>query len=173
MGIVSRLREHIPTREHLAENRWLKFLGPVLKRPEFWKWSRRSVALGTAIGLFFGVLAPVAQIPLSAIAAILLRANLPAAVAGTLITNPLTAAPIYFAAYSLGSWIMGVQALSISDFGSREEVMALISLIPIVKPLMIGLVVLATVVGVTSYFLISVIWRWRVLQQRRRTTDIG
>jgi uncharacterized protein (DUF2062 family) len=55
-----------------------------------------------ALGFFFGLLVPLAQIPLSAAAAVTLRANVPAAVASTLVTNPVTFGPLYYAAWRLG-----------------------------------------------------------------------
>ncbi|MFJ4290633.1 DUF2062 domain-containing protein [Cupriavidus sp. NPDC089707] len=60
-----------------------------------------------ALGFFFGLLIPLAQIPRSAAAAVALRANVPAAVASTLVTNPLTFGPIYYAAWRVGSAILG------------------------------------------------------------------
>ena len=45
------------------------------------------IAAGVAIGLFIGVLIPVAQILLAAVAAVALRANIPVAAAATLITT--------------------------------------------------------------------------------------
>nr|WP_249221378.1 DUF2062 domain-containing protein [Cupriavidus sp. KK10] len=50
---------------------------------------------GLALEFFFGLLIPLAQIPLSAAAAVALRANVPAAVASPLVTNPMTLGPIY------------------------------------------------------------------------------
>ena len=38
---------------------------------------------------------PLAQIPASAIAATIFRANVPTAIGSTLVTNPVTFAPIY------------------------------------------------------------------------------
>ena len=81
-----RLRGWIPTREQLLANRWLRWLSPWLGHPRLWLWSRRGVALGVALGVFFGLLIPLAQIPLSAAAAVVLRANLPAAAASTLVS---------------------------------------------------------------------------------------
>ena len=60
-----------------------------------------------AVGIFFGLLVPIAQIPLSVGAAIVMGANVPAAVSSTLVSNPLTFAPIYYLAYQAGSRIVG------------------------------------------------------------------
>lgn len=70
-------RRFIPTQESLMNNRWLKWLTPWLAHPKLWHWSRRGVALGVALGVFFGLLIPIAQIPITAAAAVILRANLP------------------------------------------------------------------------------------------------
>src|SRR4051794_35702085 len=97
----NKLRQYIriPSREHLQSNRWLRWLGPLLNDPRLWHMSRRGIALGLALGVFFGLLIPVAQIPVSAAAAVLLRANLPMAAASTFVTNPVTFGPVYYGAY--------------------------------------------------------------------------
>lgn len=63
--------------------------------------------MGLAVGVFFGLLIPIAQIPAAALVALLLRANIPAAVGSTLVTNPITFPPVYYAAYHLGDWLLG------------------------------------------------------------------
>ncbi|MDO8959253.1 MAG: DUF2062 domain-containing protein [Rhodocyclaceae bacterium] len=80
---MDRLRTRTPTREQLAANRYLGWLAPFFGHPKLWHWSRRGVALGVAIGVFFGLLIPIAQIPLSAAAAVVLRANVPATAANS------------------------------------------------------------------------------------------
>lgn len=107
MTLRERLRIWAPTRERLENNRWIRWLAPWLGHPKLWHWSRRGVALGVALGVFFGLLIPLAQIPLTAAAAIVLRANLPAAAASTLISNPVTFGPLYYTAFQLGSWLTG------------------------------------------------------------------
>ena len=79
--------------------------GALLGHPRLWHWSRCSVALGTALGVFFGLLIPLAQIPVTAAVTVALRANLPVAVASTLI-SPVTFAPIHYSGWGKGrrSW---------------------------------------------------------------------
>lgn len=110
MKLASRLKSLIPKRETLVASRGLRWLSPWLGHPALWHWSRRSVALGGALGVFFGLLIPLAQIPAASAAAIVLRANLPIAAASTLVTNPVTFGPLYFAAYRLGHWLTGSDA---------------------------------------------------------------
>lgn len=85
--MMQRLRRWLPTREQVQANRWLRWLGPRLLHPRLWHFSRRGVAVGAALGVFFGLLIPIAQIPLAAGMAVLLRANLPAAMGSTLVTT--------------------------------------------------------------------------------------
>lgn len=164
-ALIQRLRALAPSREQLEANRWLRALAPYLADPKLWHWSRRGVAAGVAIGLFIGLLIPVAQILLAAAAAVVLRANVPVAAAGTLVTNPLTVPPIYYAAYHIGAWATGTSAtaaVSLSDPASLWASLGTIGL-----PLFAGLAITATCVAIASYLLISRMWVRRVAAKRR------
>ena len=110
---MQRLKARLPTPHSIRDNRWLRWMGPALHHPRLWHFSRKGIALGLALGIFFGLLVPVAQIPLSAAAAVALRANLPMAVASTLVTNPVTFGPVYFGAYQLGKFVLGEDTASV------------------------------------------------------------
>lgn len=174
---MKRLRDWLPSDEALRANRWLRWLGPALHHPRLWHMSRRGLALGMALGFFFGLLVPLAQIPLSAAAAVALRANVPAAVASTLVTNPLTFGPVYYAAWRLGGAVLGEPAEAPStpvaedpggpaDAGWWEATKRRI--LGVGKPLLLGLAILATGVGLSTYFLVSLAWRLSVWWKRRR-----
>ena len=173
--MFERLRRHFPTREQLVGSRWLRWMGPVLHHPRLWHWSRRGVALGVGIGVFFGLLIPIAQIPLSAAVAVALRANVPAAAASTLVTNPVTFAPIYFAAYKLGAWITGEDAGAEPQIPTVQPAAAdgklWQRLADVGLPLLVGLAITATLAGLASYALISLGWYWRVMRRRRLKTS--
>ncbi len=165
-------RRLIPNRETLLASRWLRWLAPWLGHPELWHWSRRGVALGVALGVFFGLLIPLAQIPVTAAVAIALRANLPAAAASTLITNPVTFAPLYYGAYRLGSWVTGDTASSPATPGavpSETGTTTWQRMAELGKPLIVGLSILAVTAGLATYFLIDLAWRWRSAQRRKRS----
>ena len=91
--MIEQLRRLLPTPEAAASNRWLRWLGPALHHPRLWRASRRAVALGAAIGVFFGFLIPIAQIPVSAAVAVALRAHVPSAMASTPVTRTKRQAP--------------------------------------------------------------------------------
>lgn len=173
LSMHERLRRLIPKREHLQQNRWLRWLGPYFHHPRLWHWSRRGVAMGVALGVFFGLLVPIAQIPLSAAAAVVLRANVPAAAASTLVTNPVTFGPIYYAAYQLGAWVTGQEArpraLEKSQAAGQEESPGIWQRLKALGlPLLVGLAIAATLMGLASYALISLAWYVRVKRKRRQ-----
>lgn len=135
--------------------------------------------MGVALGIFFGLLVPVAQIPLAVGAAVVLRANVPAAAVSTLVTNPLTFGPLYYAAYKLGHWVYGAPARATpailgEDAATaaglpRQEIALWVRLRTVGKPLLLGLAIIATVMGLLSYALIAMAWRaWTWYKRRRR-----
>jgi hypothetical protein len=164
-ALIRRLRALAPSREQLEANTWLRRLAPHLADPKLWCWSRRGVALGVAIGLFIGFLIPVAQILLAAAAAVVLRANVPIAAAGTFVTNPFTVPPIYYGAYQLGAWATGTSATAAVSWA--DPVGILESLSSIGLPLFTGLAITASVAAAASYLLISQLWIWHVAAKRR------
>jgi uncharacterized protein (DUF2062 family) len=127
--------------------------------------------------VFFGFLVPVAQIPFTAAMAVLMRANIPAAAAGTLITNPLTFAPIMISAHTIGAFVLGeeapppegalqVPALPPPDAGFLETVAS--TLDSMGKPLITGLVILAAGGGLMTYLAVMLVWRIRTTMAWRR-----
>lgn len=170
------LRRLLPDPEHLRAHRWLRWLAPAMQHPRLWRLTRRGVALGVAIGVFFGLLIPIAQIPLSAAAAIVLRANVPTAVASTLVSNPVTYAPLYYAAYRIGSAILGEEAPRqdaapaaprepgalgwAAYWGARIAALG--------RPLLLGMAVMASVAGLAAWLLATWLWRLKVWWDWRR-----
>ncbi len=104
--MLDRLRRLMPSHEGVANNRWLKWLGPSVLHPRLFHLSRRGVATGAAIGVFFAFITPIAQIPLSAAACVVLRANVPVAIVATLVNTPPTFGPVYYAAWKVGAWVL-------------------------------------------------------------------
>ncbi|MBL8446477.1 MAG: DUF2062 domain-containing protein [Zoogloeaceae bacterium] len=165
--MLQRLRSLAPSREQLEANPWLRRLAPQLSDPKLWHWSRRGVAAGMSIGLFIGLLIPVAQIFLAAAVAIVLRANVPIAAGATLITNPLTVAPIYYAAYRLGAWVTGSTSPVMTSFNDPAALWDKLGAIGL--PLFTGLGIAAIVSAAAGYVLISQAWAWHVAGKRRRS----
>jgi uncharacterized protein len=181
--MIDRLRRLLPSPEALRSNRWLRWIGPALHHPRLWHINRRGVALGMSVGLFFGLLIPIAQIPLAGAAAVMLRANVPAAVASTLVTNPITFGPVYYAAWQTGAWILGAPEeekappLPGDTAGAQAHppepdapwwLQAWQRIAGVGKPLLLGLALFATVGGMLTYVLVSGGWHLKIRLQRRR-----
>jgi uncharacterized protein (DUF2062 family) len=175
------LRDRLPKPEDVRANRSLRWLGPLLRRPWLWQLSRRRVALGAAIGVFFGFLIPVLQIALSAVFAVLLRANLPVAAVSTLVSNPLTYAPIFVLAYRTGSAILGekvdeAQLASLEQDAEGEESKPMSwadRAAAIGKPFFLGLFIFATIGSVATWLLVNMIWTLAVPWRRRNRRFAG
>ena len=175
-----RLRALLPRREQFERNRYLRWLAPWLTHPKLWLWSRRSVALGVAIGVFFGFLIPLAQIPVAAAAAIALRANLPATAASTLVTNPITVGPLYYSAWRLGHWLTGTPEAAedapppaAAQTAPPPDTPLWPHIVQHSKPLFVGISFLALAAALAAYLLIDLLWcacighKWRRRKRRR------
>ena len=176
----------LPNEDTLRAHPSLRWMGPLLRRPWLWHLSRRRVALGAGIGVFFGFLIPVLQIAGAAVFALVLRANLPVAAFSTLVSNPFTYAPIGVLAYQTGSAILGEpvrlaatqsleQAADADTMagpgpGWRERATA------IGKPLFLGLALFAVVGGVLAWALVHLGWTlglWLKRRRRRRSRAVA
>jgi len=169
------LKRVLPDHESVRRNRLLGPLRHVLGDPRLWHINRRGISLGLAIGLFFGLLIPIAQILFAAAAAIALRANVPAAVLSTLVTNPFTFAPIYLLAYKLGASLLGAPV----DSGEAEAIVAAAEdaghslsgfwngLVTLGKPLALGLLVAAVTVSMLAFGATQLAWRVGTLLRAR------
>ncbi len=186
-AMFERLKRLLPSHESIAANRWLRWLGPALLHRSLWHMSRRGVALGAAVGVFFAFITPIAQIPLSAALSVLLRANIPTAIAATLVNTPPTFGPVYYAAWRTGSWMLGEktddanapQALrpvpgdtvpaDVTAPGTWQRYWHIAR--DVGKPLLLGAFVFAVVFSLLAYALVNMVWHWRVrrkLLRRRR-----
>ncbi len=173
--VRKKLKRWLPSEDELRQRRSLRWLGPLLRRPWLWHLSRRSVALGAAIGVFFGFLIPVLQIGAAAALAVMLRANLPVAAVSTLVSNPLTYAPIFVLAYQTGSALLGEQVdetkaaalaavAAAGDDGEHWSRRAK----SVGKPLFVGLAVFAVIGASVTWVVVNVLWTAAVRMRRRR-----
>lgn len=174
---TDRLKRLLPDPESVRNSRWLRWIGPALHHPRLWRPTRRGIAMGIALGIFFGLLVPLAQIPLSAGAAVLLRANVPAAIASTLVTNPVTFGPIYYAAYRIGATLVREDEARATENvpkprgeGAAAWLLSTWDRIAAVgKPLLLGLAIMSSAMGLLAYLAVTLLWRLKTgLAWRRR-----
>ena len=158
-----------PTRESIGENRWLKPVAHRVLHSSLWRFTRRSVPRGVALGMVTGILVPMGQIPASALFALPLRANIPAAAATTFLTNPFTTPPLWVAAYYLGSWMLGQQALG---QGMSAETGWGDWLLHRAGPATLtGLVTITAALAVLGYFGTALGWRWWIARKWRKRAE--
>lgn len=178
--IMRGFRNSVPTRESLAENRFLRPVAHRVLAPELWRFTRRSVPRGVALGLLVGIflLIPGIQIGGAALLALPVRANVPIAVAMTFLSNPATTPFILALSLYVGNALLGRSA----DVG---RVMAMIDhhaslhewsnwLFSETAPaLVFGLFVVSVVAASVGYLIASWFWRMRLGRKWRARTAGG
>ena len=105
------------------------------------------------------------QMVLAAGASIALGCNVPVAVVMCWITNPITIAPIYFAAYRLGAWILGMPPSAVDFEISLDWILAALS--DVWLPLGLGCFVIGAFGAVLGYYGTHLIWRVAVVREWR------
>ena len=139
-----------------------------------------SIARGLAAGVFAGCF-PIFGIQMFAGGALaaLVRGNIPIAIAGTWISNPVTYIPLFIFNYHVGIWILGTTAESLVATQSLKKLMALganFALIPLLQelttlgagflvPLFTGCIFVGLICSTTSYGLAQ--WLLHNGRQRR------
>ncbi len=174
-------RKYLPSHESVRQNRNIRFFGAALHHPNLWHLNRKSVAGGTAVGLFCGLIPGPLQMLSAALLAILFRVNLPVSVILTWYTNPFTIVPLYYFAYKLGMFVTGGNGHVLP--GGDPDVLGLpiTEWIPTLlqwltamgKPFVLGLFLLALILAVCGYLLVIAGWRvhvtlaWKKRQRMR------
>lgn len=161
----------------MDDYRVLRPLRPHLQSPRM---GRHAVAGGVAVGIFFGILTPVAQMLFAVIAAIALRANVAAAAVGTLVTNPLTFPFVYYFAFRVGAFVTGYEGAPPAEVALSQPVAAQLRDLStwhdtlfawvqsIGPPLATGMLVLAACSSLLSFLLVHLAWRWIEARRARR-----
>ena len=159
-----RLRALLPDVGKLRANKSFGVFGERLFHPALWHLHRRSVAGGFAAGLFCGLIPGPLQMAGAALCALLLRVNLPVALATTLYTNPITIIPLYLLAYELGALVLPGPPVPLppAPHLSFDLTASLSSLtdwaLALGKPLLIGLPLLALSLAAAGYVLVRAGW---------------
>ena len=166
-------RHHVPTREKLERNRFLRPFAHRLLHSELWRFTRRSVPRGVALGLFVGVMIPLAHFVVAAFLAIFVRANIPAAMLATFVGFPVIYVFIVLLAYRIGEWLLHIDAATqIQPISSTMQVTETGHLLQRITgdglPTALGLFVIATVLASLGYIATSFGWRWWVARKRQR-----
>ncbi|WP_443018619.1 DUF2062 domain-containing protein [Sphingobium sp. CCH11-B1] len=170
-----------PTRESLEQSRVLAPVAHRVLEPSLWRFTRRSVPRGVALGLFVGIflLIPGVQIAGAALLALPFRANIPVAAAMTFLSNPATTPLILMASVWLGNWILGrsadasgFMALVDGHASLRQWTGWLLS--EAAPAMLLGLFLISLASAVIGYVVADWFWRHRMGRKwRARKLRIG
>lgn len=172
------LRRHIPTRETVHHYRLLRPFAPHLSHSSLWRMNRRSVPRAVALGLFVAVIIPVMHTAIAAILAIPTRANVAVAAVFTLVVNPLTIPPLYYAAYRIGSWELHHDASLVNPAAAERFSSELSRLLFWIHEasgsIAVGVLTIAAAAAVVGYIGAALAWRfWARSRWRQRTRSRG
>lgn len=167
------IQRNMPTREQMEQSRVMRPFANRVLRSELWRFTRRSVPRGVALGMLVGIIVPFAQILFSALLCLPVKANVPVAALTTFVTNPVTTPLIWVLAYNVGSWMLRVDAATVvapvntaiehSEFGDMVQWLTGATLVT-----GFGLVVVAVVAASVSYVVTGFAWRHIVAAKRAR-----
>lgn len=163
------IRRHTPTREQMAQN---KYLAPIAHRflsPELWRFTRRSVPRGVALGLFAAFIIPVGQIFLAAFLALPSRANVPLATLVTFVTNPFTLPFWLVVANKVGNVTLRLDAAGPALVDTEAQVGAwamVVDFFQMAGTTAFGFIVLAVIAPSVGYLVAG--WVWRAVVARKR-----
>ena len=168
--LADTLRKYMPSREEMARN---KYLAPIAHRflsPELWRFTRRSVPRGVALGLFAAFIVPLGQIFLAAFMALPARANVPLSAAVTFVTNPFTFPFWAVVAKEVGELVLNIDAAMGAGTAGQfaDDRGPLAEFFELAGVTAFGFVVLAVVTSAVGYLVASFVWRFVVARKRLR-----
>ena len=132
-------------------------------QPMVWHLNRRSVSGGVAIGLFVSWIPVPLQMLLAAVLAAILRVHVPVSVVMVWFTNPLTFAPLLYAAWRSGSMILGRPVLAEPLTFSTNSI--LISAGHAWPMLLTGMLFCASISAVLGFCITMLAWRINAIRR--------
>ena len=160
------LKMLMPSPARLQQSTGLSFLGDWIFASNLWHINRYSASMAFFVGLFLAFAPVPGQMVLAALAAVLLRCNLPLSVGLVWITNPLTAPAVFYLAYQVGALIIDVP---VGELQFSFSIAWLQEKLDIVwRPLLLGCLLCGLFFGSLGYFVVNVLWRIRIVRQWRK-----
>ena len=155
------LRKCLPDPHKITQSKSLRIFGKLLHEPNLWHMNRKSVSLAFMVGLFFMWVHLPSQMIFAAGAAIILRCNLPLSIALVWITNPVTMPPMFYSAYILGNWMLGLPPSNIEFEASFEWISQQMN--AIWQPFLLGCFTLGVSSAVIGFAGIRLLWRLHIV----------
>ena len=167
-----------PTRDSFERSAVLRPFAKRVFHPALWRFTRRSVPRGVALGLLVGIffLIPGVQIAGVALLALPVRANIPIGAAMTFLSMPATTTFILIASVYVGESVLqlgdgsgrfyqlietGAPLSAWAEYAWTEAPMAVVQGIA-------GLAIISIVAAAIGYVLAAWFWRWWISAKWRR-----
>lgn len=160
------IKRYMPNHKVIREHKHLQIFGSLLHDPNLFHLNRRSVAGAFAVGLFFAWVPVPFQMVLAAAMAIYLRVNLPVSVALVWTSNPLTMPPLFYFAYRLGSWILGIPENKFHIELTFEWLSS--GLAAVWQPFLLGCFVMGVGCSLLGYLGIRLLWRLSIIRKLKK-----
>ena len=175
------IHRQAPTRDSFERSRFLRPFAKRVFHPALWRFTRRSVPRGVALGLLVGIflLIPGVQIAGVALLALPVRANIPIGAAMTFLSMPATTPFILLASVYVGESVLHLgdgsgrfyQLIETSaplsawmDYIWTEAPLALVQGVA-------GLAIISVVAAAIGYVLAARFWRWWISSKWRRRSN--
>ncbi|MFZ4597966.1 MAG: DUF2062 domain-containing protein [Terrimicrobiaceae bacterium] len=153
-GRFGRYLRHLPRVKNIRGT-WLhRRLGDRLFAPELWHPTRQRFAAGFAVGAFFALMPAPFQMLAAGLIAYITRVNVPAAIAATWISNPLTFPFFVYVQYRIGCLILARSHAGLE----AHDMMSVIKSAPV--PFFVGAFPAAAILAIIVYPLTLWAWDW-------------
>lgn len=151
---IGRYLRHLPRAKHIRGTWIHRVFGDRLFANELWHPTGQKFAAGMAIGAFFALIPLPVQMIAAALTAFFFRANIPAAIAGTWLSNPFTFPFCVYFQYRLGCFLMDRAPMHFKN----PDLFASLSEAPM--PFIVGIVPAALILAAATYPVTLLLWDW-------------
>lgn len=156
-------RRYLPDRHVIRNHKPLRVFGRLLHDPNLWHLNRHSASGAVAVGLFMAFMPIPFQMIAAGALAIMLRVNLPLAIALVWVTNPITIPPVFLFCYQIGTWVLGNVYQEIAFAWSWEWFRA--ELVHRSEPFLVGCSLVGSFSALVGYVGTRTLWRWHVIRE--------
>lgn len=159
------LRRLLPHPDSLRK-RWIfRAFGSRLTDTRLWSLGRRSITAGFGTGLAICFIPLPLHLPLALLCAVVWRLNVPVTCLTTVLVNPLTAVPMFYGAYRVGTLLTGAPLHGFAFEPSWEWLQN--GLGSSWKPFLVGCLACSVVLGYGGYLALELLWRWITIRKLR------
>jgi len=159
------LRRLLPHPDSLRQRWVFRIFGPRLTDTRLWSLGRRSITAGFGAGIAIAFVPLPIHLPLALLCAIVWRLSVPVTCVTTMFVNPLTAVPVYYLAYRVGSLLLGEHVQRFAFEPSWAWLQN--GLGASWKPFLLGCLVCSVMLGYGGYLALELLWRWITVRRLR------